>query len=109
MRSPPLVPDFDVTVHVVLDDAGDAGHVYREADEEIADRETVVRELLANRYRDPIRVVAFNTAEGWSRDVSEEIAREVRSRADARGQMLERGTAAFITRHIGEPVSDGSI
>jgi hypothetical protein len=29
-----LVPHFDVTVHIVLDDFGKAGRVYRETDEE---------------------------------------------------------------------------
>ena len=30
----PLVPHFDVTVHIVLDDFGKAGRVYRETAEE---------------------------------------------------------------------------
>jgi hypothetical protein len=32
------------------------------------------------QFSNPVRVVAFNTAEGWSRDVSEEIADELRQR-----------------------------
>jgi hypothetical protein len=27
---------------------------------------------------EPVRIVAFNTAEGWARDVTEEIAIEIR-------------------------------
>jgi len=34
--------------------------------------------LLAGEYNEPVRIIAFNTAEGWSRDVSVEIADEVR-------------------------------
>ena len=30
------------------------------------------------RYHNPVRIVAFNTAEGWSRDVTVEIADELR-------------------------------
>jgi hypothetical protein len=30
----------------------------------------------------PIKVVAFNTTEGWSQDVSEDIATELRRRCD---------------------------
>jgi hypothetical protein len=30
---------------------------------------------------DPVRVVAFNTADGWMRDVTADIARELRSTA----------------------------
>ena len=35
---------------------------------------TIVRNMIFGEYRNPLRVVAFNTVEGWSRDVSEEIA-----------------------------------
>jgi hypothetical protein len=35
-----------------------------------------------DRHKNPIRVVAFNTAEGWSRDVSSEIAHELRHHCD---------------------------
>ena len=34
--------------------------------------------MLAGEYNEPVRIIAFNTAEGWSRDVSVEIADEVR-------------------------------
>jgi hypothetical protein len=39
-----------------------------------------VRNMISGEYRDPLRVVAFNTVEGWSRDVSEEIAYDVLDR-----------------------------
>jgi hypothetical protein len=32
-----LAPDFEVTVHIVLDDFGKAGRAYRETAEEAAD------------------------------------------------------------------------
>jgi hypothetical protein len=38
--------------------------------------------LLSGEYRNPIRVVAFNTAERWSEDVSDDVARELRRRCD---------------------------
>jgi hypothetical protein len=44
------------------------------------DRETLVRDLLAGQYEDPVRIVVFNTAKGWSRDATVEIADEVRRR-----------------------------
>ena len=79
--SPPcLVPHFDVTVHIVLDDFGKAGRVYRETDEHEFSLDFVVDDLLACQFNNPVRVVAFNTSEGWSRDVSEDVAREVVSR-----------------------------
>ena len=39
-------------------------------DEEDTDRETLIRDLMEGHYRRPTRIVAFNTAEGWSRDVT---------------------------------------
>ena len=64
----------------MLDDFGRIGRAWREAAEEAADRETVIRNLLAGEYNEPVRIVAFNTAEGWSRDVSMEIVDELRQR-----------------------------
>jgi hypothetical protein len=70
----PSLPD-DVDVYLVLDDFGERmGRAWRETDEERVDRETVIADLLEGQYSDPVRVVAFNTAEGWSRDVSQDIA-----------------------------------
>jgi hypothetical protein len=78
MRSVPSIaagqPD-DVDVYMVLDDFGERiGGAWRESGEERSDREPVITDLLGGQYSDPVRVVAFNTAEAWSREVSEEIA-----------------------------------
>jgi NAD(P)H:quinone oxidoreductase type IV len=51
------------------------GRAFRETDLAEADLNTIVRNMISGEYSDPLRVVAFNTVEGWSRDVSEEIAR----------------------------------
>ncbi len=77
----PLSPSRDGTVYLVLDDFGQLGRAYRETDPAEADLTTVVADLLSGQYRHPLRVVAFNTAEGWARDVTAEIAREVLARA----------------------------
>ena len=74
MRSPPLAPGFDFETYIVLDDLGKLGRAYREVDEEYADRATVIRNISDGQYSNPVRVVSFNTAEGWSRDVTEDIA-----------------------------------
>jgi hypothetical protein len=37
---------------------------------ERADLETTITDLITGQYDRPVRVVAFNTAEGWSADVS---------------------------------------
>ena len=45
-------------------------------DEEQANLENVINNMLHGEYSDPTRVVAFNTADEWSSDVSEDVAWE---------------------------------
>jgi hypothetical protein len=56
------------------------GCFWRETEADNAGRETLIRDLVEGQYRHPVRIVAFNTAEGWSRDVTMEIADELRRR-----------------------------
>ena len=69
--TPSIVPKSDdQNVCLVLDDLGRLGQVWREADAETTDLETVIADLLDRAYKDPVRVVSFSTAEKWSQDVS---------------------------------------
>ena len=86
-RSPSLVPeDTHRDVYLVLDDFGHLGSSWRETDEAGTDRETLIRDLIEDQYQNPVRIVAFNTAEGWSRDVTVDIADELRRRFDEFGE-----------------------
>jgi hypothetical protein len=67
----------DQTVYLVAEDFGQLGRAWREADYEQTDLETVIQDLLSGQYNNPIRVVAFNTEERWSEDVSEDVAHEL--------------------------------
>src|SRR3954447_3318524 len=42
--------------------------------------ESVVDDLVAGQYNNPVRVIGFDAAERTARDVSEDVAREVRQR-----------------------------
>jgi F420-0:gamma-glutamyl ligase len=66
----------------VIDDFDRHGRVIRETDVGRADLESVIADLVSGQYNDPVRIVAFNTAERWAEDVSEDVARELRRRAD---------------------------
>jgi hypothetical protein len=93
MNMPYLNPENDVTVYLVAEDFGNLGRAFRETDLAEADHDTIVRNLISGQYRNPLRVIAFNTVEGWSRHVSEEIAYDVLDRAyDA--DNTERGRQA---------------
>jgi hypothetical protein len=79
--SPSIVPHGgDLDTYLVLDDFGRSGRAWRETDEGSTDRETLIRDLVTGLYNKPVRIVAFNTAEGWSRDVTVDIADELRRR-----------------------------
>jgi hypothetical protein len=52
--------------------------------------------MTPREYERPIRVVAFNTAEGWARDVTEDIGREILDRAHRKGEPLSVPAAAFV-------------
>jgi hypothetical protein len=82
MRTSPSIAPYDghEDVYIVLDDFGSLGRAWRETAEAGANRATLVRNLLDGQYESPVRVVAFNTAEGWSRDVTVDIADELRRR-----------------------------
>jgi hypothetical protein len=57
-----LAPEFDVTVHIVLDDFGKAGRAYRETAEEAANFDAVVDDLMTGQFNNPVRVIAFARA-----------------------------------------------
>jgi hypothetical protein len=100
--TPSIVPNGDdQNVYLVIDDLGRNGRVYRETDVETADLETVILDLLESQYKDPARIVSFNTFEGWSQDVSADIAQELRRRCDLQLRDLPSSIVDFVERHEG--------
>ena len=90
-RTPPLAPKLNdnVTVHIVLNDFGELGRAFLETDELESDEWTIVSNIIRGEYSNPVRVVAFNIAEGWSRDVTEDIAAAVLERGESEGPLSE--------------------
>jgi hypothetical protein len=78
-----------------------AGLAYVETDPAEADATTVIQNLLYGRYGEPLRVVALNVSESWSRDVSEAMAYRVREIAEREHYELTQGTLDFIGSHMG--------
>jgi hypothetical protein len=107
----PLVPGqpaFDVTVYIVLNYFGSRlGHAYCETGDDEADESTAIENILSGQYSHPLRVVAFNTAEGWARDVTEDIARAVLSRASTERRSIGVGAQDFVVRALGADVPVG--
>ena len=99
-RSPSIVPEaVDQDIYLVLDDFGALGRSWRETDVAEIDRATVIISLLDGQYSNPVRVTAFNTAEGWSRDVSEDVAGEITTRCGMDGFDIPPYLEAFVERH----------
>ena len=77
--TPRLVPshnEYDATVYIVLN------HHLGRANVE-TDEADVIEKIISGAYSHPARVVAFNTARGWSCDVTEDIAIDVLGRRGA--------------------------
>jgi hypothetical protein len=80
-HSPSVVRSTSQDTYLVLDDfGGNLGRAWRETAEEDANREMLIRDLMDGQYSRPARIIAFNTAEGWSRDVTVDVADELRRR-----------------------------
>jgi hypothetical protein len=108
----PLVPGqpaFDITVYIVLNYYGSRlGRAYAETGDDEADEKTTIENILSGQYSHPIRVVAFNTAEGWARDVTEDIAQAVLSKAQHEHRSISIAAQEFLVRTLGvdAPLSD---
>jgi hypothetical protein len=89
MREP--VPTVSISV----------GRAWRETDYEASDLETIVQDLLTGQYSNPIRVIAFNTGERWSEDVSEDVAHELRHRCDLQARDIPFYLQDFTDRYEG--------
>jgi hypothetical protein len=90
----------DQTVYLVVD-RFTSGSVYRETEIERTDLETIITDFLTGQFNDPIRVVAFNTLEHWSDDVSADIAKEIQTRCDMQGERVPEYLADFVSSYVG--------
>jgi len=94
------LPNNDADFYLVIEGFGARGPSFLETDLAQADRDTIVRNFISGQYEDALRVVCFNVAEGWSRDVSEDIAGEIIDRAYDADSTLTEDTKRFIDRHL---------
>ena len=101
MKHASIALSLDADIHLVLCRFGRAGLAYVETDPAEADATTVIQNLLYGRYGEPLRVVALNVSESWSRDVSEAMAYKVREIAERERYELTQGTLDFIEAHMG--------
>jgi hypothetical protein len=104
--TPSIVPGgHDETVYMVMEHLGQLGTIWVEADVGKPDLETIIVDLLDGQYKNPIGIIAFNTAEQWSRNVSEDVALELRRHCDFEGRELPESVRDFVERHARNPPS----
>jgi hypothetical protein len=106
-NTPSLAPGefrYDTTVYIVLNGFGKLGSAYVETDEAEADESTVVSHIITGVYSNPLRVIAFNTHEGWSRDVTEDIAHKILD-LNQQGTALSAAAREFVVRVTGKSVT----
>ncbi|MCA6108080.1 hypothetical protein [Bradyrhizobium cenepequi] len=103
--SPSIIPTdrLDRDIYLVLEDFR-SGPAWRETDEGETDYRTLIGDLLAGQYDEPLRVVAFNPVEGWSRDASEDVALDLARRVDEEGREISDALWEFIESHTGRPI-----
>ncbi|WP_431204372.1 hypothetical protein ACQ86E_04425 [Bradyrhizobium betae] len=103
------MPGDEPSVYLVADDFGRAGSAWREADLETTDLETVICDLIAGEYRRPIKVIAFNTSERWSEDVSADVAREIQHRCDLQLSDVPSHLQEFVDRYAAQDLRQFSL
>ena len=90
----------DETVYIVVDGLGRQGKFGQQREVERTEFDSVVTDLMAGQFNDPIRVVAFNTLEHWSRDVSTDVTREIQCRCDIDGAHVPQYLEGFMELHV---------
>jgi hypothetical protein len=103
-KAPSISPTdrLDRDMYLVLEDFR-TGPAWRETDEDRTDFRTLISDLLTGQYDHPLRVVAFNPLEGWSRDASADVAEELEQRV-AEGYEVTEAVREFIERFTGRPI-----
>jgi hypothetical protein len=99
--SPSIVPyGADQTVYLVIDRLDARGSADREIEVERSSVETIIGELMCGQFHDPVRIMAFNTLEHWSDDVTAEVAVEIQTRCDIDGEPVPEHLKEFMARQV---------
>ena len=91
----------DKVVYLVVDRVGSPRDERRKTKVEKTDIETIISNLIAGQFNDPLRVVAFNTLGHWSKDVSKEVAKEIQARCDIEAMAVPEHIRDFVLSYTG--------
>ena len=99
---PSLVPNTgnaDKAVYLVVDRVGSSHSVKTKV--ERTDIETIISNLIASQFNDPVSVVAFNALGHWSKDLSRELAEEIQARCDIEAMPVPEHIRDFVVSYAG--------
>jgi len=96
-----IVPTTDHTTYLLLDEIGEYGNLWREMSESETNETTIVQWMIEGQVNRPVRVVAFNTEQGWSRDVTHDVATKLLD-LNQKGVALGAAAREFIERVTGQ-------
>ncbi|WP_228749689.1 hypothetical protein [Bradyrhizobium sp. BR 10261] len=104
MAFPSLIPNdrLDKDFYLVLEEFRDDA-VFRETEEGI-DRAILIDDFLSGQYDQVLRVVAFNPAEGWSRDAPEDVASDLERRLAAEDHEISDALKDFVEAQLGRKI-----
>ena len=77
------------------------GYVWREMSESETNEATIVQWLIEGQVNRPVKIVAFNTVEGWSRDITHDIATKLLD-LNQDGIALSSAAREFVERVTGD-------
>lgn len=65
-------------------------------------RETIIENIVTGQYDKIDHVVEYNPAEGWVRDVTDDLASEILDRFERAAEPLSDQLATFIEKHVSD-------
>ena len=93
---------LDRKIYLVLEFSN--GAAWRETDEDRTAYRTLISDLLTGQYDHPLRGVAFNPLEGWSRDASEDVANALEQHIATEGREVSAAMRDFIEGQTGRKI-----
>jgi hypothetical protein len=85
----------------VIDSSRYKGEVFREVPVNSTNLEQVLADLMEDQYVELVRVVCFNVQEGWSRDMSAEVAQRIERCSTEIVHNLPKSLCRFIAKQRG--------
>ena len=96
-----IVPNTEHATYLLLDEVGQYGNLWRETAEDEANEDTIAQWIIEGQTSHPVKIVAFNTEEGWSRDVTHQIATKLFD-LNQKGVALGSAARDFVERVTGK-------